>query len=151
MSSRCAYRDSAKAAAFCAPSGDTGEAIGTVAHQSQVVWNGPGLHSELGHDAGLIAQDILPTVQLNDPRAHKALTQIFVRRTNEHSLHTLIASGFAGRRSQRSSASYSTIGHTTTPMASSTFSRTYRSNTNNSLEVGTSSTHRLGEPHTSWP
>ena len=59
-----------------------------------------GLDPELGHNAGFIAQDVAPSVQLNDPCADNTLTEIFVRRTNEHLLHTVIPRCLTGGRSE---------------------------------------------------
>src|SRR5580693_6451946 len=73
-----------------APSRHTWEAIGTVAHHGQVVWNRLRLHSEFGHNAGFITQDVAPAVELNHSRTHNTLTEIFVWRTNEHLLYTVI-------------------------------------------------------------
>src|SRR5579863_688869 len=76
-------------------------AICTVSDQSQVVWNRLGLHSELGHHAGFIAQHVTPAVELNDPCAYNALTEIFVRRTDEHLPHAVIPRCLSRGRSER--------------------------------------------------
>ena len=59
------------------------------------------LHSELGLNAGFIAQDIAAAVQLDHPRAHNALAEVFVRRADQHLLHTVVLGCFIGGRSQR--------------------------------------------------
>jgi hypothetical protein len=47
-------------------------------------------YAEFGYNPRLIAQNVAPSVQLNDSRADKALTEIFVGRTNDYLLHTVI-------------------------------------------------------------
>src|SRR5260370_2767336 len=84
-----------------APARHSWEAICTVADHGQVVRNGLGLHPELGYNAGFIAQDLAPAVQLNDPCAYNALTEVFVGCTNEHLLHTVIFGCFGGSGSER--------------------------------------------------
>ena len=60
-----------------------------------------GLDPELGHNAGFIAQGVAPSVQLNDPCADNTLTEVFVRRTNEHLPHTIVLRCLTGGRSER--------------------------------------------------
>src|SRR5579863_5953807 len=83
-----------KRGCLCAPSRHSREAIRTVADHRQVVRNRLGHHSELGYHASFVAQNVAPAVQLNHPRAHYTLTEIFVWGANEHLSHTLIARGF---------------------------------------------------------
>src|SRR5260370_12255861 len=64
-----------------APSRHTWEAICTVADHGQVVRNRLRLHPELGYNAGFIAQDLAPAVQLNDPTTHNPLPKTFLGRT----------------------------------------------------------------------
>ncbi len=54
-----------------------------------------GFHPELGHNAGFIAQDVAPAIELNDPSANNTLTEIFVGRADDNLTHTLIVSRFA--------------------------------------------------------
>src|SRR2546426_8650823 len=75
---------------FFSPSRHTRKSIGAVAKHGQVVRNRLRLHTELGHHAGLVAQDVAPAVQLNNSRANDALAEIFVRGANDHLPYTVI-------------------------------------------------------------
>src|ERR1700720_4496294 len=75
---------------FLAPSLHTGKSIGAIAENGQIVWNRLRLYTELGHYAGLVAQDVAPAVQLNNSCPNDALAEIFVRRANDHLPHPLI-------------------------------------------------------------
>src|ERR1700745_4456487 len=83
------------------PSRQTRETICRVADDSQEVRNGLRLYPEFRHDSDLVAQDFTPAVQLNDSCAHYALTEIFIRRTNEHLLHTVILGCLISSRGER--------------------------------------------------
>ncbi len=86
---------------FRAPSRQSREAICTVADHGHVVWNRLRPHPKFGDNAGFIAQGIAPAIELNDSCTHNALTEIFVRCTNEHLIDTLFLGCFVGGRSER--------------------------------------------------
>jgi hypothetical protein len=58
-------------------------------------------YAEFGYNPRFIAQNVALSVQLNDSRADNALTEIFVGRTNDHLLHTVILRRFTGGGGER--------------------------------------------------
>src|SRR5216684_4723576 len=90
-----------KSRSLYAPSRHTREAICGVTDHSQEVRDRLGFHSKLGYDTCLIADDVAPAVQLNDSCAHHALTEILIRRTNEHLPHAVILGCFISGRGER--------------------------------------------------
>src|SRR5208283_2406171 len=90
---------------FLSPSTHARKAVGTVANHRQVIRDGLRSDAKLSDDAGFIAHDILPAVELHDSRAHNALTEIFVRRADEDLPNAvtviLILRGFRGGRGER--------------------------------------------------
>src|SRR3984957_7939138 len=90
-----------KGRSLLSPSRQTRESVRTVADHGEVVRNRLRLHSELGHHTGFVADDVLPTIELNDSRTDDALAEIFVGSTNEHLLYALLLRGFSGGRSER--------------------------------------------------
>src|SRR5580658_1421451 len=79
-----------RSGSFLAPSRHTGEAVCAVTDHSQVVRNRLRFDPELSDNAGFIARNIAPAVQLNDACADNTLTEIFIWRTNQHLPHPLI-------------------------------------------------------------
>jgi len=55
-----------------------------------------GLHAELGYNSGFIAQDILSAIKLDDSGADHALAEIFIWRTDEDLIYTIIFRSLAG-------------------------------------------------------
>ncbi len=86
---------------FRAPTRETGEAIGFVTYQGQVVGNRDRRDTELGDDAGLVDQSPPPPVELHDAITHDALSQVLVRRANQHPRHRRIGSRHFGSGSKR--------------------------------------------------
>src|SRR4029077_3429029 len=75
--------------------------ICAVAYDRQEVRNGLRFYSEFRYDSGLIAHDLTPAVQLNDSCSYHALTEIFIRRTNEQLLLSVILGCFVSSRGER--------------------------------------------------
>src|SRR5947209_77472 len=86
---------------FGPPARDAGKAIGRIANDSEIIWNGLRIDSELSQDTCFVAQHLATTIELHDASANYALTKVFVRRTNNHLSDALIYSGLGGRGSER--------------------------------------------------
>ena len=75
-----------------APARQARIAVGRVADQREVVGDRRRRDAELLDDAGLVARDARPAIQLDDARAAHALGEVLVRRADDHAFDTRIAS-----------------------------------------------------------
>src|SRR3954469_4544623 len=82
---------------FRSPASDAGEAICAVAYNGQIIRNRLGLYPKLGQDTCLIAQSVAAPIQLHDARPDYRLAQIFIRRANDDSRHSLVLGSLRGR------------------------------------------------------
>ena len=78
------------------PSGQTRKSVGAIADHRQVIGYRLRLHAELGLDAGLVADDVGPAIELNDTCAFNTLAEILIRRANDDLLYAIILRGFSG-------------------------------------------------------
>ncbi len=84
-----------------APSGEPREPVRTVADEGEVIGDGRGADAELCHDTGLVDQEVLAAIELDDAGARDALPEVLVGRADDHLLDAGVVPRHGRRTGQR--------------------------------------------------